>query len=192
MGFDKKVTVTPDYACRDCSSSFSLAEKQNIVSTADLKALNDKGVLLTCADKLFDWARSRSIWPIIFGASCCSAEIGHACMSGHDLSRFGVVPQLSPRQADVMIIAGTITNKMAPVLRRVYDQMPEPKWVISVGSCACGGGCYHYSYSVVRGCDRIVPVDVYVTGCPPSAEAFISGLLKLQEKIKEEDTRVAR
>merc|ERR1740138_449089 len=110
----------------------------------------------------------------------------HAAAARYDLDRYGVIPRGSPRQSDVMIVAGTLTNKMAPALRKVYDQMPEPRYVISMGSCANGGGYYHYSYSVVRGCDRIVPVDIYVPGCPPTAEALIYGLLQLQKKINRE------
>ena len=105
------------------------------------------------------------------------------CVNRYDLDRFGIIFRPSPRQSDVMIVAGTLTNKMAPALRKVYDQMPEPKWVVSMGSCANGGGYYHYSYSVVRGCDRIVPVDIYVPGCPPTAEGLMYGLLQLQKKI---------
>jgi NADH dehydrogenase (ubiquinone) Fe-S protein 7 len=111
-------------------------------------------------------------------------EMMHAAASRYDMDRFGIVFRASPRQSDVMIVAGTLTNKMAPALRKVYDQMPEPRWVISMGSCANGGGYYHYSYSVVRGCDRIVPVDIYVPGCPPTAEGLLYGILQLQKKMK--------
>lgn len=164
----------------------------------DLSAYNisqevkDKGFVLTSADKLFDWARGGSMWPMTFGLACCAVEMIHAYMPRYDLDRFGIIPRPSPRQSDVMIVAGTLTNKMAPALRRVYDQMPEPRWVISMGSCANGGGYYHYSYSVVRGCDRIVPVDIYVPGCPPTAEALVYGILQLQKKIQREDTRIMR
>jgi NADH-quinone oxidoreductase subunit B len=154
--------------------------------------VKDKGFVLTNADKLFDWARQGSMWPMTFGLACCAVEMIHSYMSRYDLDRFGIIPRPSPRQSDVMIVAGTLTNKMAPALRKVYDQMPEPRWVISMGSCANGGGYYHYSYSVVRGCDRIVPVDIYVPGCPPTAEALVYGLLQLQKKIKREDTRIVR
>jgi NADH-quinone oxidoreductase subunit B len=154
--------------------------------------LTEKGFILTQVDALFDWARTGSMWPMTFGLACCAVEMIHAYMSRYDLDRFGVVPRPSPRQSDVMIVAGTLTNKMAPALRKVYDQMPEPRWVISMGSCANGGGYYHYSYSVVRGCDRIVPVDIYVPGCPPTAEALVYGILQLQKKIRREDTRIDR
>jgi NADH dehydrogenase (ubiquinone) Fe-S protein 7 len=110
-------------------------------------------------------------------------EMMHTGAARYDFDRFGIIFRPSPRQSDVMIVAGTLTNKMAPALRKVYDQMPEPRWVVSMGSCANGGGYYHYSYSVVRGCDRIVPVDIYVPGCPPTAEALLYGMLQLQRKI---------
>ena len=150
--------------------------------------LNRNGFLLTSADSLINWARSGSLWPMTFGLACCAVEMMHAGASRYDLDRFGVVFRPSPRQSDVMIIAGTLTNKMAPALRKLYDQMPEPRFVISMGSCSNGGGYYHYSYSVVRGSDRIVPVDIYVPGCPPTAEALVYGILQLQKKIKGQRT----
>ena len=148
--------------------------------------LNEKGFVVAQADKLFNWARSGSLWPMTFGLACCAVEMMHAGNPRYDLERFGMAPRGSPRQSDVMIVAGTLTNKMAPALRKVYDQMPEPRYVISMGSCANGGGYYHYSYSVVRGCDRIVPVDIYIPGCPPTAEALVYGFLQLQKKIRRE------
>ena len=146
--------------------------------------VQDKGFVLAKMDDLMAWARTGSMWPLTFGLACCGIEMIHAYMSRYDLDRFGMMPRPSPRQADVMIVAGTLTNKMAPALRKLYDQMPEPRYVISMGSCANGGGYYHYSYSVVRGCDKIVPVDIYVPGCPPSAEALVYGLLQLHRKIR--------
>jgi NADH-quinone oxidoreductase subunit B len=142
------------------------------------------GAFVTSVDALINWARTGSMWPMTFGLACCAVEMMHAGAARLDLDRYGVVFRPSPRQSDVMIVAGTLVNKMAPALRRVYDQMPDPKWVISMGSCANGGGYYHYSYAVVRGCDRIVPVDVYVPGCPPTAEALVYGILQLQKKIR--------
>ena len=150
-----------------------------------LENLNKDGFVLAKSSNLFDWARTGSLWPMTFGLACCAVEMMHAGASRYDLDRFGTLFRPSPRQSDVMIVAGTLVNKMAPALRKVYDQMADPKWVISMGSCANGGGYYHYSYSVVRGCDRIVPVDVYVPGCPPSAEALLYGILQLQKKIRK-------
>lgn len=146
--------------------------------------LQKQGFVTTSVDKLIGWARTGSMWPMTFGLACCAVEMMHAGASRYDLDRFGVVFRPTPRQSDVMIVAGTLCNKMAPALRKVYDQMPAPRWVISMGSCANGGGYYHYSYSVVRGCDRIVPVDVYVPGCPPTAEALLYGIIQLQNKIR--------
>jgi NADH-quinone oxidoreductase subunit B len=143
----------------------------------------DRGFFLTTMDKVIDWAHSGSLWPMAFGLACCAVEMMHAAASRYDLDRFGMVFRASPRQSDLMIVSGTLCNKMAPALRKIYDQMAEPRWVISMGSCANGGGYYHYSYSVVRGCDRIVPVDVYVPGCPPTAEQLLYGILQLQNKI---------
>lgn len=171
---------------------FIPAEQQDEAVAKLAQEVSDKGFVLTQADKLFDWARQGSMWPMTFGLACCAVEMIHSYMSRYDLDRFGIIPRPSPRQSDVMIVAGTLSNKMAPALRKVYDQMPEPRWVISMGSCANGGGYYHYSYSVVRGCDRIVPVDIYVPGCPPTAEALVYGLLQLQKKIGREDTRIVR
>lgn len=146
--------------------------------------MQDKGFVVAQVDKLAAWAQSGSLWPMTFGLACCAVEMMHTACSRYDLDRFGAVFRPSPRQSDVMIVAGTLCNKMAPALRKVYDQMAEPRWVISMGSCANGGGYYHYSYSVVRGCDRVVPVDIYVPGCPPTAEALLYGILQLQKKIK--------
>jgi NADH-quinone oxidoreductase subunit B len=142
------------------------------------------GFYVTSLESLVNWARSGSLWPMTFGLACCAVEMMHAAAARYDLDRFGVVFRPSPRQSDVMIVAGTLCNKMAPALRKVYDQMADPKWVISMGSCANGGGYYHYAYSVVRGCDRIVPVDIYVPGCPPTAEALVYGVIQLQNKIR--------
>ncbi|RMZ85358.1 hypothetical protein DV737_g820, partial [Chaetothyriales sp. CBS 132003] len=138
---------------------------------------------LTTLDQIANWARQGSLWPMTFGLACCAVEMMHLSTPRYDQDRLGIIFRASPRQSDVMIVAGTLTNKMAPALRQVYDQMPDPRWVVSMGSCANGGGYYHYSYSVTRGCDRIVPVDIYVPGCPPTAEALMYGMFQLQKKM---------
>jgi NADH-quinone oxidoreductase subunit B len=150
--------------------------------------LADKGFVVTAVDDLITWARTGSLMFMSFGLACCAVEMMQAANPRYDIERFGVAPRGSPRQSDLMIVAGTLTNKMAPAMRKVYDQMPEPRYVISMGSCANGGGYYYFSYSVVRGCDRIVPVDIYVPGCPPTAEALVYGILQLQKKIRRTGT----
>ena len=171
-------------------SRYSTNPRASIIEKPSLRELSDEGFLVTQSEKLIKWARAGSLWPMTFGLACCAVEMMHTGASRYDLDRFGAVFRPSPRQSYVMIVAGTLTNKMAPALRKVYDQMAEPRYVISMGSCANGGGYYHYSYSVVRGCDRIVPVDVYVPGCPPTAEALLYGVLQLQKKIRRTGTIV--
>ncbi|XP_076880529.1 NADH dehydrogenase [ubiquinone] iron-sulfur protein 7, mitochondrial [Brachyhypopomus gauderio] len=169
------------------NSLISVRGKNTLPAAKPTSAVTSKGeYVITKLDDLVNWARRSSLWPMTFGLACCAVEMMHMAAPRYDMDRFGVVFRASPRQADVMIVAGTLTNKMAPALRKVYDQMTEPKYVISMGSCANGGGYYHYSYSVVRGCDRVVPVNIYVPGCPPTAEALLYGTLQLQRKIKRE------
>jgi NADH-quinone oxidoreductase subunit B len=150
--------------------------------------LGDRNYFIAKLDNLLNWARTGSLWPMSFGLACCGVEFMHVIAARYDIDRLGMIPRASPRQSDVLIVAGTLTNKMAPAFRKVYDQMPEPRYVISMGSCANSGGYYHYSYSVVRGCDRIIPVDVYVPGCPPTAEALLYGIMQLQRKIRRTGT----
>lgn len=144
------------------------------------------GILVSKLDDVINWARSNSLWPLVFGTSCCAIEMMSAAGAKYDWSRFGFeVARATPRQADVIIIAGTIVNKMAPVLKRLYDQMADPKYVIAMGACATSGGPFFYNtYSVVKGADHVIPVDVYVAGCPPRPEALIHALITLQEKIR--------
>jgi len=154
-----------------------------------IEGIMERGFITTSVDTVINYTRTGSLWPMTFGLACCAVEMMHAALPRYDLDRFGAGAfRPSPRQSDLMIVAGTLCNKMAPALRKVYDQMAEPRWVLSMGSCANGGGYYHYSYSVVRGCDRIVPVDIYVPGCPPTAEALLYGVIQLQNKIKRVDT----
>jgi NADH-quinone oxidoreductase subunit B len=152
----------------------------------------ERNVLVTTVDYVFNWARESSLWPLTFGLACCAIEMIAASASRFDIARFGAeVFRPSPRQSDLMIVAGTVSLKMAPVLKRLYDQMPEPKWVIAMGSCASVGGPFN-TYAVLQGVDKIVPVDVYVGGCPPRPENLFYGLLKLQEKIDRMTTLARR
>lgn len=143
-------------------------------------------VLVTKLDTAVNWARSYSMWPMVFGTACCGIEFMSVAASKHDISRFGAeVVRFSPRQADLLVVAGTISYKQAPILKKIYDQMPEPKWVISMGACACSGGFYD-NYTTVQGIDEIIPVDEYIAGCPPRPEAFFESLMRIQEKSKDE------
>ncbi len=158
---------------------------------ADNEALEElqKGgsnVFVTSIDSIINWGRSNSVWPLTFATSCCGIEMMAAGAARHDFARFGIeVYRASPRQADVIVVAGTIVRKMAPVLKRLYDQMADPKYVIAMGACAVSGGPFYYnSYSVVRGVDQVIPVDVYIPGCPPRPEALLYGVMQLQRKIK--------
>ncbi|HRY29725.1 MAG TPA: NADH-quinone oxidoreductase subunit B family protein [Elusimicrobiota bacterium] len=142
-------------------------------------------LVLTTADFFIDWARQSSIWPLTFGLACCAIEMMAAYAARFDFNRFGVIPRPTPRQADCLIISGTVTKKMAPAIERLYDQMPEPRFVISMGACANCGGPYYDSYSVAKGVDKVIPVDVYIPGCPPRPEALHNAVLVLQKKIED-------
>ena len=147
----------------------------------------NSNVIVTGMDTLLNWARLSSLWQMQFGLACCAIEMMAASASHFDMMRFGVIPRATPRQCDVMIVSGTVTLKMATRIKRLYDQMSEPRYVISMGSCSnCGGPYWEHGYHVLKGVDRIIPVDVYVPGCPPRPEALIEGLIKLQEKIRNE------
>lgn len=154
------------------------------VTREDLAGL-ERNVLTTTVERMLAWARSSSVWPVQFGLACCAIEMIATTTSKFDIARFGMEAfRASPRQSDLMIVAGRVSQKMAPVLRHIYDQMLEPKWVLSMGDCASCGGVYN-NYALVQGVDKVVPVDVYVAGCPPRPEALLYGLMKLQEKIRE-------
>jgi NADH-quinone oxidoreductase subunit B len=148
--------------------------------------LGNMGIVTVRLEDTVNWARSNAIWPMLFGLACCAIEMMSAQASDFDLSRFGMeLMRASPRQSDLMIVAGRVSHKMAPVVRRLYDQMPDPKWVIAMGDCASCAGVFN-NYAIVQGVDEVVPVDIYVAGCPPRPEALIFGIMQLQEKIKSE------
>ncbi len=156
-----------------------------------VKVIPGTPVIIGAVDKIVNWGRTGSMWPMTFGLACCAIEMMAAGAAHFDLDRFGIIFRASPRQSDVIIIAGTVTKKMAPVVRTVYDQMPEPRYVIAMGSCACTGNVYN-TYSTVQGVDQFLPVDVYIPGCPPRPEALLEGIMKLQDKINKESYRWSR
>jgi len=152
----------------------------------DLKFENSN-IIITSVDRLLNWARLSSLYQMQFGLACCAIEMMAASASNFDIMRFGVIPRATPRQADVMIVAGTVTIKMASRIKRLYDQMAEPRYVLSMGSCSnCGGPYWEHGYHVLKGVDRVIPVDVFIPGCPPRPEALLEGLMKLQEKVRKE------
>lgn len=165
---------------------YSLRKMTTAISDYSYNSKIEGEVIVSRADAIINWIRKNSVWPMPMGLACCAIELMAAGGSRFDISRFGMeVMRFSPRQSDCMIVSGTVTYKMAEVVRRIYDQMAEPKWVVAMGACASSGGMYR-SYAVLQGVDRIVPVDVYISGCPPRPEALLDGLIRLQEKIQRE------
>jgi len=169
----------------------SIGHNDLVETEEGIRVIPGANAFIMTLNKVVNWGRASSIWPATFGLACCAIEMMDAGASTHDLDRFGIIFRASPRQADALVIAGTVSKKMAPVVRRVYDQMPEPRYVIAMGSCACSGGIFN-SYSVVQGCDEFLPVDIYVPGCPPRPEALMEGFMRLQEKIMKEKVRWSR
>ena len=168
-------------------SALEKLEDTGLVNTLLAAREREGFVLFSTIDQLFNWARLASLWPVTSGLACCAIEMMGVAMAHHDIARFGMeIFRASPRQADLMFVAGTVTKRMAPRVKQLYEMMPEPKWVISVGSCSNTGGPYHESYSVLKGVDRIIPVDVYIPGCPPRPEAWLYAIIQLREKIKNE------
>lgn len=162
-------------------------EDTGLISTVMAAREREGFILLTTIDQVLNWARLSALWPVTSGLACCAIEMMATAMAHHDIARFGMeIFRASPRQADLMFVAGTVTKRMAPRLKQLYEMMPDPKWVIAVGSCASTGGPYHESYSVLKGVDLIIPVDVYIPGCPPRPEAWLYGVIQLREKIKNE------
>ncbi len=159
-----------------------------LVTLDDGTKILPPNVIITSLDKVINWSRLSSVWPTTFGLACCAIEMMAAGAAHYDFDRFGIIFRGSPRQSDCIIVAGTVTKKMASVIRRVYDQIPEPRYVVAMGSCACTGGVFS-TYSVVQGCDTFLPVDVFIPGCPPRPEALMEGMIKLQEKIRKEQAR---
>ena len=163
-----------------------ILQPQAILTPEQLAAgrTGENGMVVTSLEKAVGWARTRSMWPALFGLACCAIEMMHTQTARTDMSRYGMeLMRASPRQSDLIIVAGRLSRKMAPVIRKIYDQMPEPKWVISMGDCASCGGVFN-NYALVQGCDEVIPVDVYVAGCPPRPEALMHGILKLHEKVR--------
>ncbi len=162
-------------------------EDTGLISTVMAAQEREGFILFSTIDQVFNWARLSSLWPVTSGLACCAIEMMAVGMAHHDIARFGMeIFRASPRQADLMFVAGTVTKRMAPRVKQLYEMMSEPKWVIAVGACASTGGPYHESYCVLKGVDLIIPVDVYIPGCPPRPEAFIYGVIQLREKIKNE------